>query len=138
MNTKMLLAALGGTVANFLLGWLVYGILLMDFYQANTIQYEGLMYEMPNLFLVFLSNFTMAFLFAYIYQVWAGIKSFGKGFTTGLLLGFLIMFTFDLYFVAGMNLMSTTLVIVDILVSTIMTGIMAGVVAWILGTGNKV
>ena len=38
MNARVLLAALGGAVSNFLVGWVVYGMLLMDYMKANTVQ----------------------------------------------------------------------------------------------------
>ena len=37
-NNKTLIGGLAGGVAFFLLGWLIYGILLMDYYAANTNQ----------------------------------------------------------------------------------------------------
>jgi len=47
MKTKFMLAGLAGGVFYFFLGWLVYGILLMNFYESNTITYDGLNKEMP-------------------------------------------------------------------------------------------
>ena len=41
MNTKVLLAAIVGGVVAFLLGWLLFGILLADFMDKNMIHYEG-------------------------------------------------------------------------------------------------
>lgn len=53
MNKKLLHATLAGGILFFLLGCLVYGVLLMDFYEANTKVYEGLNKEMPDLLLLF-------------------------------------------------------------------------------------
>ena len=137
MNAKLIIATLITAVVNFLLGWLVFGLLLMDFYTANTTHYDGLMKEMPNLLFIFLSGLLYAFLLAFIFDRWAGIRNFRKGFTAGLLLGFLIMTGFDLYFLAGMNLFNARVVIVDIIVNTIFGGILGGVTGLVLGFGRK-
>ncbi len=137
MNTKIIIAALITAIVNFLLGWLVFGVILMDFYKSNTVQYDGLMKEMPNLLFIFLSGLLYAFLFAFIFEKWARIRTFGRGFTAGLLLGFLIMTGFNLYFLAGMNLFNLKLVITDILVNTIFSGILGGVTGFILGFNKK-
>ncbi len=137
MNSKIIVATIAGGVAYFLLGWLIYGILLMDFYTANTIQYAGLWKEMPNLLLMFLSNLLGAFLLAFIFHRWAGISTFSGGLTGGLILGLILALMWDLYFLSSMNLYSVTLVVVDVIVSTIFTGIIGGLIGWILGFGKK-
>jgi len=137
MNLKVIIATIAGGVAYFLLGWLIYGILMMDFYTANTIQYPGLWKEMPNLLLMFISNLLGAFLLAFIFHRWAGIKTFLGGLTGGLILGLILALMWDLYFLSSMNLYSVTLVVVDVIVSTIFTGIIGGLIGWILGFGKK-
>jgi len=137
MNPKVTIATIAGGVAYFLLGWLIYGILLMDFYTANTIQYPGLWKEMPNLLLMFISNLLGAFLLAFIFHRWAGIKTFLGGLTGGLILGLILSLMWDLYFLSSMNLYSLTLVLVDVIVGTIFTGIIGGLIGWILGFGKK-
>lgn len=137
MNTRLILATLAGGVIFFLLGWLVFGILLMDFYQANITEYPGLWKEMPNLVLIALANLVFAFLLAFIFQRWAGITTFGRGFLSGLLVTVLIMLVFDIWMFAGMNLFKPVVLVVDVLVNTLMGGIVGGVIGWILGTGRK-
>lgn len=137
MNLRTFIATLAGMVTLFLLGWLVFGILLMDFYQANTTHYEGLMNEMPNLFLIIVSQLLFSFMLAYIFQVWAGFNSFAKGFTGGLFIGFFVTFAFDLYFLSGMNLFTVKSIIVDIIANTILYGIAGGVIGLVLGFGGK-
>lgn len=137
MNSKLIIATIAGGVAYFLLGWLIYGILLMDFYMANTIQYPGLWKEMPNLWLMFISNLLGAFLLAFIFHTWAGIKTFLGGLTGGLILGLILSLMWDLYFLSSMNLYSVSLVVADVLVGTLFTGIIGGLIGWILGFGKK-
>jgi hypothetical protein len=137
MKLKTVIAAIAGAVLYFFLGWLVYGILLMGFYEAHTVHYEGLMKEMPNLFAIFLSNLLMAFLFAWIFDKWANIRTFGKGFVGGMIISFLAFASMDISFAGMMNLYETPTLIVDIVVSTVLGGLIAGFIAWILGMELK-
>lgn len=137
MNLKTLYATIASFIVYFLLSWLVYGILLMDFYEANTIQYPGLMNEMPDMFLMIVGGLIWCFFFVYIFQKWAGIKTIGAGFSAGLFITFLIMLSFDLYFLASMNLLNYTIVVVDVVTASILGGITGAVIGFVLGFGEK-
>jgi uncharacterized membrane protein len=136
MNKKLIFAALAGAILQFFLGWLVYGILLVNFMESNTTHYEGLMKDMkgPGFMIgIFLSGLVMSFLVAYIFQRWGKFVTFMKGLSAGAFLGFFLALSYDLYFYSSMNLMTLTGTIVDIITSTIMSAILGGVIAWILG-----
>ena len=140
MIKKLPLATIAGAVAQFLLGWLVYGIILAKFMETNTNHFEGLMKDMNSgsfMVLIFCSGLVMSFMIAAIFQRWAKIKTFFNGFIGGLWLGFLLSLSYDLYFLAAMNLMSVGGTIVDIITSSITTGIVGGIIGWILGMGKK-
>jgi len=69
MIKKLILAALAGSVIQFLLGWLIYGILLANFMNCNTSHYEGLMKDMETgsfIILIFLSGLDVVFNCFYI------------------------------------------------------------------------
>jgi hypothetical protein len=136
MDKKFLLAALGGAVTAFLLGWVIYGIMLQGFYEANTVHYEGLVKDPPNLLAIFLNNICMSILLAYIF-IWSGVASFARGFTMGLLVGVLISLSFDLMILSMFNLYTNTALAVDVIVGTIYTGLVGAVVGGILGSGRK-
>lgn len=67
MKTKFALAGLAGGVVTYLLGWLFYGILLSKFFEANTLQYEGLMKEMPVMWLLILSNLVGGYFLTFVF-----------------------------------------------------------------------
>lgn len=133
MKKNVLVASVVGAVASFLLGWIVYGMLLMDFYSANSVQYDGMMKEQPMLGLIFTSQLATAFLLATIYDSWSKAADFSAGFRQGMLIGLLITLSMDLYFMASMNFMTWTLVGVDIVVGSLFTGVVGGVIALVLG-----
>jgi hypothetical protein len=137
MNTKVFLAGLAGGVAAFFLGWLLWGILAMDFMMANTTQYEGLMKEMPDMLPLILGNLIWGLFMAYIFHRWASISTFTGGLVGGLVIALPISIMFDLYFLAGMNLYNVQALVVDVLMNTVVGVVVGGVVGWVLGTGKK-
>ena len=138
MKTRLILAALAGAILYFFLGWLVFAILLGNYYEANTTHYEGLMKDMPNIYLLILSNLVSGFFMAFIFQRWARFTTFMKGMTGGLILAFLMSLSLDLYFLSAMNLFGGIVIIVDIVASTIIGGIVGGIIGWILGMEKKI
>ncbi|MCX6235701.1 MAG: hypothetical protein NT175_13445 [Bacteroidetes bacterium] len=138
MNTRLIIATLVGGIVSFFLGWLIFGVLLMNYYEANTTQYAGLMREMPNIILMIIANLANAFLLAFIFQRWAGIKTIVKGLLGGMLVTFLIILSMDFYLLACMNLYTPTSIIVDIIVNTAFGGIIGGIIGWVLGFQKKV
>lgn len=139
MNTKLLLAILASGVAAFLLGWLLFGIALMGYYEANMIQYEGLMKseEEMNLGLIFVGNLLFAALVAWSCSR-MGATSLVSGFMTGAIIGGLVYASVDVMFMAFMNLYTgTTVVIVDVIANAAWAGCIGAVAAMVLGSGKK-
>ena len=137
MKLRLIYATLAGGVLSFLLGWLVFGLILMSFYTNNSIHYEGLMKPEPNLILIFLSCLVMSFFMAYVFDSWAWFKTFTKGLYGGFFIGIFIGLTCDLSFLAMMNLYSVKVMVLDVLVTGLMNAIIGGVIAWILGFEKK-
>jgi uncharacterized membrane protein len=134
---KLLLATLISALTGFILGWLIYGMLLMDFYESNITNYEGLMKDPPAIWVYAVSNIVMGLLLSIIYHKWAGIKNFSSGLLAGAIIGFLVVFQFDVVIWGNMNLFSTTGVIVDVISATFIYAIMGGVVGFMLGMGKN-
>ena len=139
MKTKVLLAALVGAVAAFLLGWVVYGMLLEDYYKANSTEYAGLMKteEEMQIWAIFLFNLAWTSMFAWAFDKMPGTTNFGAGFVAGAILSVLIGLSYDLMFYAFMNLYAPVLIFVNIIINAVFGGIVGGVVAWMLGYSKK-
>lgn len=138
MNTRMLLAALVGGVVAFLLGWLIFGLLLASYMDAHIVKYEGLMkpQEQMNLGLMFVNNLLVALLLA-----WAlgrmGVKDFKSGVVAGAIMGFLFYLSVDLGFLAMTNLFDGPgMVVVDALANAVLTGLVGGTIGLMLGRGT--
>jgi hypothetical protein len=133
MKTNFILAGLAGGIVNFFLGWLIYGVLLTGFMQNNVIHYDGLMNEMPTMYLLIISNLVAGFFLAFIFDRWAKISTLKGGFKGGLIIGLFISFMMDLSFSASMNLYNAKATIVDIIAFTILFAFMGASVGWVLG-----
>ena len=96
------------------------------------------MNEMPMWAPLVLANLVSGLLLAYIFDQWAGFKTFVGGAKGGAIIWFLISLSFQLMFLAFMNLhKNLTPVIADVVASTIMGAIGGGVVAQVLGMMSK-
>ncbi len=137
MNGKTLLAILLGAITHFILGFLIYGLLLMDFMMANTVQYEGLMVEGSAAIGGYaLNSIFYAMLLTYIF-LRAGIRTGRNGLIMAAVVTLLFGAAIDSMFYFGMNLYSGIAVLVDLIAFTVMGSITGFVVAYILNRGHE-
>jgi hypothetical protein len=137
MNSKIILAAIAGGIASFLLGWLVYGILLMDFMTENTMYYANLMKDPPNMITLFASGIFWSALFAFIFHKWAHINSFMGGVKAGLPLALLINLANYSSMHAFFNLYTRTWLVADTVIASLFFTLIAGIIGATLGMGKK-
>ena len=139
MILRVLAASLAGAVVFFGLGFVIYGVLLDAYFKANMVAYPGLMKEpMPDMVMLFAWNFMMAFLFAFVFDKWAGIRTFVGGLKGGAILQLIVALIIQLQYLAFMNIMKGYLPsVVDVLAATVLGAIAGGVVGLVLGLMNK-
>jgi uncharacterized membrane protein len=138
MDTKkFVLGTLAGGVAYFLLGFIIYAILMEDFFAANTV--KGIMKSETEMkyYPMIAGNLAHAALLSFIFLRWASIKSFSGGLQAGAIIGFFMASGFDLITYDTSKIMSIIGTLADIVVYTIMTGLVGGVVGAVLGMGSK-
>jgi hypothetical protein len=135
MNIQVLLAAVAGAVTLFLLGYLIWGVLLRAHFKSNAKEYAGLSKEpTPNLVLLFLSNLALALLLAFLFAQWASIRTFADGVVAGAIVGSLIHLSWKLSLTGYLNLYKRTWpVAVDILAETARVSLAGGVIGAVLG-----
>lgn len=139
MLSRLLAATIAGGVAFFILGFLIYGLLLDPLVmKPNMNTYPGLMVDPPVWIPLVLANLVSALLLAYIFDKWAGIKTFMGGVQGGAVVWFLMSLAFQLMFIAFMNLSKNYIPpIADVAGSTVMGAIGGGVIGAVLGRMHK-
>lgn len=137
-TSKFLVGTLVGGIVYFILGFLVYAIILEGFFAAHAGTATGVMKtdEMQYWPLV-LGNFGHAALLSFVFLKWANIKTFGAGLGAGFILGFLMAFGFDLVMYDTSNIMDLTAAIVDPIAYAVISGIVGGVIGGVVGMGKQ-
>ena len=132
---KRIMATLAGFVVLFLLGWILYGMLLMDFYASNSGSATGVPRAETEMvwWALIVGNVLQAYLLVYIFGKWANITTFAGGLQAGATIGLILGFAFNLTMFATTNMMNLTAAMVDPFVGAVMMGITGGVVGMVLG-----
>ena len=129
-NKKTLIGGIAGGILFFLLGWLVYGILLMGFMNQHPGAIGNVNRSDTDMQMgyIFAGSILQGFLLAYI-LVKANISSVAGGFITGAIIGFLIAASFDLTMYGTTYIMSKKGIMADIIAATLVSGaVSAGIV----------
>ena len=140
MNTqKFLVSGIVGGIVSFFAGYLVYGLLLMDFFAQNAGTATGAMRPMNDMiwWALIVGSIFMGLLYSYIFNRWANINSLAAGLAAGAVIGLLMTAAIDLTMYATLNLSNLTSTVVDIVVGTVMGAIVGGAVGMTNGMGKK-
>lgn len=130
---KILRGTIFGGIAYFLLGWLVYGILLMDFSAANYNQCLNRADGVMIWWALIASNFVLG-LFLTLVLKWSGAKGILDGLKTGALFGLLWSVAMSLsYYSMTTMYKNFTALIVDVLVAVAIMAVVGLVIVLLWG-----
>jgi hypothetical protein len=132
---KRIVATLAGFVVYFMLGFILYGILLMDFFATHAGTATGVMRTDEEMiwWALIVGNIVQAYLLVYIFGNWANITTFGGGLKAGATVGFIMALGMNLNMYGTMNTMTLPGVVADAAVLATMMGLTGGVIGWVLG-----
>lgn len=133
---KLLLGGIAGGIAFFLLGWLIYGLLLMDFMTGHPGTIGPIQKAEPDYMYLIIGNLAMGFLFAYIFMK-GNVNSLASGFVTGGIVGLLMGVGGNCVTYATTNITSKMAMAADVGALTIMTAIGGAIIGMVMGMGNK-
>ena len=125
----------------FLLGYLIFGMLLMNFMHENSGMAKDVLDKFHKTMAEFnwgamvISHIAAGFLFATI-ALWANARSLGAGLKTGAIVGILFSLHIDGLFFATSNIYTVTSLCVQIVAVTVLITISTGVIGMVLGTGK--
>ncbi|HYJ92036.1 MAG TPA: hypothetical protein VEV84_12050 [Pyrinomonadaceae bacterium] len=139
MIIRVVAAAFAGSLVFFGLGYVLFGIVLDPVMKNYMNQFPGFMKEpMPDIIPLYLWNFAMAFLFAFVFEKWANIRTFRAGINGGFILMLLTVLILDLQYLAFTNVWKGYVgLLIDVVAATALGTIAAGVVGLVLGIMNK-
>ncbi len=135
MNTKnFTLAGIAGGITFFMLGWLVYGVILMDTMKSFAGSATGVdRGEDMLLWSIFLGNLASGFLLSFIFTRLGTINNPTAGARAGFWIGLLMGAGFDFTLYGTSNISTLTGVLIDIVVFAFLTALTGAVVAWVIG-----
>jgi hypothetical protein len=140
MNTKkFLIGTLVGGIVLFLLGYLLYGMLLMNFFTQHSHAPAGAERAMSDLVWwgLIVGNLGTGALLTYVILKLGNVNSFGSGAGIGLAVGFFSSLGNDLVRYATENASDLHGVCADIAVFTVMCAVAGGIIAAVTGMGKK-
>ena len=132
---KRIMATLAGFVVFFFMGFLLYGMLLMDFFMANAGSATGVYREDAEMvwWALALGNLLQSYLLVYIFSKWTNITTFASGLQAGAMIGLILGLGYDLTMYGTSNISNLTATLVDPLVVAAMMGVTGGVIGFVLG-----
>ena len=138
-SNKFLLGGIVGGIAYFLLGWVVWGMLLKDFMnQHSTEGARAIMRADKDMiwWAMIVGNLAFGFLLSFVCSK-SNVKTPGGGAATGAIIGLLACIAFDTMMYSMMNMSDTTLILVDMVASIVVGSIVGAVIGWVNGMGAK-
>jgi hypothetical protein len=132
-TTRILFGGIAGGVTFFLLGWLIYGVLLSEYMKANFNQCVAKPMDEMVWWAMILSNLALGFLLALIFS-WSNTVGIKNGAKVAAIIGILMCTSYDLGTYAMNNMFNSfSVLIVDVVTYTVMLTIAGVVVAMVMG-----
>jgi len=136
-TNKILLGGITGAVTLFLLKWIVYGVLLIDYITANFNPCALRPMQDYIIWAMILATFAFGFLLSLVFS-WSNTTGMMKGAKVAGILGFLYSISADMsLYGTSTRFISLSPVFVNIIVNTLMWVIVGVAVGWVMGMGKK-
>lgn len=129
---KLVVGGIVGGILFFFLGWLLYGMLLMDFMTNNPGVVSGYSKETPDFLYLAIGNLLSGFMMAYIF-IKANINTLMGGLIMAAVVGLLMAASYDCVMYATTSLVSKKMMLADVLASTAMSAVAGAVVGLLMG-----
>lgn len=129
---KLAVGGIVGGILFFFLGWLLYGMLLMDFMNSHPGVVSGYNKETPDWLYLIIGNLLAGLAMAYIF-IKANINTLMGGLIMAAVVGLLIAASYDCSIYATTNLFSKKLMLADVLASTVIWAVSGAIVGMLMG-----
>ena len=132
-SNRFVLAALAGGVVNFVVGFVLYGVLLASFFAANVGSAVGAMKDPPDLVHLGLGQLVLGLFLAVVIDKWARVGGLAAGMKIGAISGLLIALGYDLTLFGMSNMSNITATLVDPLVMMVQMACAGATIGAVLG-----
>ena len=130
MNAKQLsLGIIVGTVVAMIVGYVIWDVLVADFFAANMGSATGVMRDTQMIWAVLIGTAAYAVLITLALGTQSGRATIVSGLKAGAIVGFLLWATADFMLLGYMNIHTLTIAIVDPLLEAIRGGITGAAIA---------
>lgn len=133
---KLVVGGITAGILLFLLGWLIYGMLLTDFMNNHTGASGNVMRQEPEMLYLAIGNLAAGFMLAYVF-IKANVGSMAGGFITAGVLSALVSVSYDCMIYATTTTLSKTAMAADVAASTVMFAITGAITAMVMNMGKK-
>lgn len=124
---KILKGTIIGAISFFIIGGIIYGLLLRNFVEANSDPSVNRPMEEIVWWAAILTNLVLGLFFTLVLH-WSGAKGVAGGIKTGALFGLILMLYVDLMFYSTSTMFNFTYLIVDVIVMTILSAIVGVII----------
>ncbi|SDL67847.1 hypothetical protein SAMN05421813_101180 [Daejeonella rubra] len=131
MNTKTLIIGIAGGIVVFLTGFLIYGVLMMEYFVSNMSSFPGFTKDPMEIWAIAAGNIIWGILLAYVFNL-GGLSSGGRGALHGAILFFLFSLGMNIVSYGQYNLYSLPLSLVDALCMAILGCTGGAFTGWLL------
>ena len=132
---KFLTGTIVGAVLCFLLGWLIYGVILRHYLYWHGGTGGHIERTEPLMIYLVVGNLLYGAFIAYVF-VKANIRTLADGFITGGVIGLLVTGTFDFMMYATTHITSKHYILADTVAAAVMVAVVGAVLALVIG-GKK-
>ncbi len=140
MNTqKFLLSGIAGGIVSFFAGYLLYGLLLMDFFTKNVGSATNVMRPPAEMiwWAMILGSVCFGLVLSYVFTKWANIQTAGAGATAGFVISLFMTAGFDFMMYGQTNISNLQASFVDIICGAVLGAVSGAVVGLVNGMGKK-
>ncbi len=134
MLVRILVAGIAGAAAMFFGGWIIFGLLLMGYFQSTMTELaRSVMNTEPNFAMLIPSHLILGCLYAFIFDYWASIRNFAAGAKGGAILLAVTSLATDLQMAAFFKEMHTGSPFLMFLVNFVASGVLGALVGGVIG-----
>lgn len=133
MFLKLVKSISAGTIAYFLIGYLIFSVLLGSFSERHTISLPGFKKDdgIQSMLWIFISCLVYATLLSIMLISWQGETQIVQGFLKGAMIGILVACMTNFYWFGTSNFFNSLLpVFADVAAAAVTVGVMGAVVVW--------